>query len=259
MEPTNSKVKAVAKEILDAKVHIQALRTQLERAETDLQRLYEKEAAILEISKDHHRVLSAVRHLPEDVLREICLECVADRIPALNDSRTPLPYILAQISSGMRHIALTTPMIWARMNVEPYFITHRHISSNQAYLALARRSIQWFERAAGLPLTLHVWDPTFSPDSKTRVEEGDSDPSSSLFDALLSYSSRLKEIKFTSSCHYMSTPMIRIAALAAADLPYSSQLTLNSIACSHTCYFQTLSVSSQHHPQTCIIVNRRYP
>ena len=223
MEPTNARLKTMEKEISDAKAHIQALKSQLERAETVLQHLYEQETAILETCKDHHCVLSAVRHLPEDVLREICLTCVADRIPALT-SRIPLPYVLAQISSEMRHIALTTPIIWARMKITPHFTSDNF--NKWTYMTLANRAIKWFERAAGLPLTLHMWDPTSSTSSQTRVEDGESDPSSILFDALLSYSTHLKEIKFTSSCHYMSAPMMRITALAATDLPMLQSVSL---------------------------------
>ncbi len=37
---------------------------------------------------------------------------------------------------------------------------------------------------------------------------------------------RLKEIRFTSGCHYMSIPMTRIAALSAADLPILQSVSL---------------------------------
>ncbi len=99
-------------------VHIDALKLQIEQAENKLHRLREEEAAILDVFADHDRVFAPFRKLPEDVLREICVACVQDAIPELSYGDTPMPYILGQICSGMRHVALTTPVIWASMGVD---------------------------------------------------------------------------------------------------------------------------------------------
>ncbi|KJA14561.1 hypothetical protein HYPSUDRAFT_150215, partial [Hypholoma sublateritium FD-334 SS-4] len=112
MAPTNANLKDVDAQISDMMAHIQALKAQVEQAETKLQRLRDEEAAILETFADHRRIFSPFRNLPEDVLREICLQaCVEGDMPTLSyGRRSPgLPYILAQICSEMRHIALTTP------------------------------------------------------------------------------------------------------------------------------------------------------
>ena len=220
MVPINVKLKSVEEEISDTISHIQALKLQVEQAETKLQRLREKKTAIWETSKDHRRVLSAVRDLPEDVVREICIACVADSIPTLSSDQTPLPYVLAHICSGMRRIILTTPVIWARMNVVPDFRSDR-----LTYSVLARRASEWFERANGLPLTLYISDPTLS---QTRPENSKrEDPSDILLDALISYSVRWKEIKLTSNCQYLSRPMARIAKLTAIDLPLLESVSHN--------------------------------
>ena len=58
-----------------------------------------------------------------------------DAIPTLTEYRIPLPYVLAQISSGMRRIELTTPIVWARMEVPFYY--RREIMGKQDYLILA--------------------------------------------------------------------------------------------------------------------------
>ncbi|KJA18813.1 hypothetical protein HYPSUDRAFT_119669, partial [Hypholoma sublateritium FD-334 SS-4] len=98
--------------ISDIVQHIQALKAQVEQVEVKLQRLREEEAAISETFADQHRVLSLIRNLPEDVLREILIECVKYPIPILEYGGTPMPYVLAQVSSGLRNIALATPHIW---------------------------------------------------------------------------------------------------------------------------------------------------
>ncbi len=82
------------------------------------------------------------RDLPEDVLRQICIAYVADSIPTLSSDQIPLPYVLSPPNAAeMRRIVLTTPIIWARMNVVPDFRSDR-----LTYSVLASRAIEWFER-----------------------------------------------------------------------------------------------------------------
>ena len=123
--------------------HLQGLKARSEQAEQKLQYLREKAAAIIKTSEDYCRVLTAVRYLPEDVLHEILIACVECTIPVLSYRNTSLPYVLAQISSGIRRIVLTTPIIWARMDVPSYFLNHR-LRKNAVYLTLSRRAIEWF-------------------------------------------------------------------------------------------------------------------
>ena len=125
MAPTNAKLKVVQGQICDTIAHIEALKLQVEQAETKLQRLREEEAAIQETFADHRRIFSPFRNLPEDVLREICITYVEMHMPTLTYRRNIKPrpyhngpYVFTQISSEMRHIALTTPRLWATMNVD---------------------------------------------------------------------------------------------------------------------------------------------
>ncbi len=118
MAPTNEKLQDVRGQISETVAHIEALKLQVQQAESKLQRLLDDEAAMLKTSEDHRRVLSAIRIVPEDVLREICIACVEEEMPRLSYCTTPLPYVLAQISRGMRHIALATSAIWASMDVQ---------------------------------------------------------------------------------------------------------------------------------------------
>ncbi|KJA14229.1 hypothetical protein HYPSUDRAFT_49363 [Hypholoma sublateritium FD-334 SS-4] len=221
MAPTNAKLSVVEAQISDTMAHIQALKLQIEEREIKLQRLHEEKAAILETFADHRRVFSPFRNLPEDVLREICIACVEDSAPTLTYRTTPLPYRLAQISSEMRHVALTAPFIWASMYID--YGTFGSKRDTQAYSILARRASEWFERAGGLALTIFIQDPSWP---HSRFKRGESDPSSILFDTIFSYSTRWKEIKFESSCQVTSPLMVRIAALAAVDVPLLQSVSL---------------------------------
>ncbi|KJA19013.1 hypothetical protein HYPSUDRAFT_44687 [Hypholoma sublateritium FD-334 SS-4] len=225
MAPAQAKLKDVETQISDTVEHIQALKAQVEQAEIKLQRLREEEAAILETFADHRRVFSPFRNLPEDVLREICIACVKCDMPTLKyRGRTPLPYVLAQISSGLRNIALTTPRVWASMKVWiGGFFLHSPEQYHQAYSILAQKASKWFERAGSLALTVSIEDFSFIREG---TEDSESDHPNILFDALLSCSTRWKELQFASHCTVAFTPMLRIAALTAVDVPLLKSVSL---------------------------------
>ncbi len=95
MAPMDEKLKDVRGQISETVAYIEVLKSQVQQAESKLQHLHEEEAAILKTSEGHRRVLSAIRTLPEDVLREICIACVEEEMPSLSYRTTPLPYVLA--------------------------------------------------------------------------------------------------------------------------------------------------------------------
>ncbi|KJA19015.1 hypothetical protein HYPSUDRAFT_44689 [Hypholoma sublateritium FD-334 SS-4] len=226
MAPSTAKLKVVEAHISDTIAHIEALKSQVEQAKIKLQRLREEEAVILESFADHRQVFSPFRNIPEDVLREICAAYVEADAPTLSWRRIiPSPYLLAQICSGMRHLALTTPVIWASMNVciGP-FSFHRCEFSQRVYSIMASRASEWFERAGGLAISVSIEDESYSD---TTVEHSVSDPSNILFNTLVSYSTRWKGIKLYSTCHTLTTPMVRIAALTADDLPLLQSVSIH--------------------------------
>ena len=92
------------------------------------------------------------------------------------------------------------------------------------YAILARRAIEWFERAGDLALTVTILD---SSSLSAPFNGGvDSDPTSVLFRALLSFSTRWEAFNFTSSHRTLPTSMIRIAALTAAHVPLLQSVSL---------------------------------
>ncbi len=158
--------------------------------------------------------------------RDICVACTVedDIIPLLAYRHTPMPYILGQICSGMRHVALTTPLIWAKMQMHIGIVSYHNVTLPRApYAILAKKAIEWFERAGGLALTVILLD---SPLFYAVFYDRESHPARVFFDVLLSYSKRWKNFHFCSYRSTLSIPIIRIAALTAADLPLLQSVTL---------------------------------
>ncbi len=224
MVPANEKLKVVQRRISKITAQIEVLKCQL-------QLLQDEEAAIMNTLSDHRLGFSPFRNLPEDILREICVASVQGNIPELSYGHTPMPYVLGQICSGMRRIALTTPQIWASMrcqfgvNIIP---SNRKITAEESYPILAHRAIEWFERSGRLALTVIIQD-------ASRVYEllanMNSDPTSIVFDAILSYSPRLKEIHFTARCRpgILPAAMLRIASLTSDDVPLLQSISLRFV------------------------------
>ncbi len=123
----------------------------------------------------------------------------------------------------MRQITLTTPIIWASMDVDIRQYYSGTWLREQAYKALSRRVMEWFSRSGGMPLTLFIRDPSRGV---FRSDTMKAHPADILLDALFSYSALWKNIHFDSGCEYISIPILRILALKAADVPILQSITL---------------------------------
>lgn len=225
MSPTNEFLKAVEAQISEAMDHIQEPKSRTVKMETKLQDLREEDAAILKKPADHIRALSDFQNLPEDVIREIFNACVEADMPTLSFGFTPFPCVLAQISSGMRHIALTTPFIWATMNVRTnLFYLDNKQARKEAYEILASKASEWLDRAGGMALTVFMQVPNCYAYT---LEDVQSDPSNILFDTLFRYSTCWKRIQIESSYGDVpSAPILRMAALTTVDVPLLESITL---------------------------------
>ncbi|KAF8195204.1 hypothetical protein K438DRAFT_1719405, partial [Mycena galopus ATCC 62051] len=67
--------------------------------------------ALHEAIDAHQALVSLLRRLPEDVIREIFIACLpSSGNPVMNSQEAPL--LLTHVCSGWRRIALTTPSLW---------------------------------------------------------------------------------------------------------------------------------------------------
>ncbi|KJA23694.1 hypothetical protein HYPSUDRAFT_137356, partial [Hypholoma sublateritium FD-334 SS-4] len=112
MAPISAKLRVVEAQISETTALIQALKAQVKQAETKLRRLHAQAAALSETLAYHRRIFSPFRNIPEDLLREICIQACMGNMPTLSYHVNPAPYVLSQICSGMRRIVLTTPIVW---------------------------------------------------------------------------------------------------------------------------------------------------
>lgn len=132
-------------------------------------------------------------------MREIFISC-AD-VGGLSELRygcTSLPYTLAQISSGMRRTALTTPAIWAAMLIDMdkfYDPDDLHHQKARKYSTMASRASEWLDRAGEVPLYMSIAEST---NSYAGLRDDQPHSCNILFDTLFRYSTRWKILRISS-------------------------------------------------------------
>ncbi len=198
MAPATAELKTLAENISKSIAQVQALKSQLKHAEIGLERLRKKEAAILESTAYHRGVISPFRDFPEDILREICHAFVESEIsmlacPHIASTPPPAPYLLMHISSGIRHIVLQTPSIWASINFQIDSSSNR--VDEQKFTTFICEARKWLQRAGGLALSINVLDLAYGNGGQSGVNLG-FNAANTLFDFLLTYSTRWKSVRF---------------------------------------------------------------
>ncbi len=212
MAPTNAKLKMVEGQISDTMDLIEALKLQVEQAEIKLQRLRMRKWRswrILQITGESFLPLGISQRMffaryPSHAFKQWHTSIVLLEIYTHSNalpSRPDLPWVTTCCMDNAMYLASMDVRIWSE------------------YANSTQRAIEWLGRSGGLALTLII---DFHAGN-------DSNHYSALFDVLLDYSTRWKEIKFASYSPNLPIPMIRIASLKAADLPLLQSVSLNFV------------------------------
>ncbi|KAJ7168662.1 hypothetical protein C8R46DRAFT_1350259 [Mycena filopes] len=183
----------------------------LERTLTELK----TRRAVLATDIDAHlALLSPVRRLPDDILREIFVSSLPSTHNAIMAEREA-PLLICHVCSGWRSIAFTTPRLWSSLHV---------VIRDKADTTLILAK-EWLTRAGVLPLSLSIGC------SRSLDKIPDDYPLLSLF---LSVSKRWKSIQFATPMDRHDLLSARLATLSPADVP-----TLTHIS-STTPYFDVV-------------------
>ncbi|KAK6977489.1 hypothetical protein R3P38DRAFT_2666234 [Favolaschia claudopus] len=95
----------------------------------------------------HKALISPVRQIPEDILREIFHACLpTSRNARMSTSDAPL--LLGHICRGWRNIVMSTPTLWTSIHIHLDFLT----ASNQRLAG----AMHWLNRTVSSPLSLSL-------------------------------------------------------------------------------------------------------
>ncbi|KAJ7160159.1 hypothetical protein C8R46DRAFT_956340 [Mycena filopes] len=167
-------------------------RAEIWRLDREVARLRAQRHEFKKFVAGHSALISPIRQLPSDVLREIFLACIPTKGNAVMSAREA-PLLLGRICSVWRIIALSTPRLWASLHIaEPD--TDLPLS---LYNGCLRLVTTWLNRSGALPLSISF---------HRRGHTG----ASPFFDALVTFSPRWKHISLSGQ------PQI---LLSRADVP----------------------------------------
>ncbi|KAJ7923355.1 hypothetical protein B0H13DRAFT_2316545 [Mycena leptocephala] len=141
------------KELSDVTEEINRLQSMIDEAARKRDRLQQ----FIDV---HLALLSPVRRLPDDVVREVFIATLpSSRNPAISSDEGPL--LLCGICKSWRAVALATPRLWASIHIVIP-------AASKLQAALVSLVATWFERSGTVPLEISmvyskIWDP--EPDS----------------------------------------------------------------------------------------------
>ncbi|KAJ7162278.1 hypothetical protein C8R46DRAFT_346944 [Mycena filopes] len=118
-----------------------------ERLDNLIQELSTQRDKIRTYIASHRALISTPRRLPRDIIDEIFLACLpTTRNATMSFKEAPL--LLCRVCSAWRHIALSTPALWASLHIPFHFV----LADERRMPAL----VEWLERSGACPLSLSL-------------------------------------------------------------------------------------------------------
>ncbi|KAJ7447123.1 hypothetical protein B0H11DRAFT_2290284 [Mycena galericulata] len=176
----------------------------------------------------HLALVSPVRRLPDDVVREIFVAALpSDRNAIMSEEEAPL--LLSHISQGWRNLALSTPRLWSTLH-----IVTPPVSSVQSHIPKLHQIngavVTWLSRSGTLPVSISFIAPRpylsrgASEDEISALPEATRSASFTLIQTLIEFCTRWRSIRFKMPDDSYLTPL---AALSVSDVPKLSSIEMN--------------------------------
>ncbi|KAJ6545049.1 hypothetical protein DFH09DRAFT_659087 [Mycena vulgaris] len=143
--PSDAQLPVIRRAIERVEKEISATDNHLARLRGAMDQLIRRRAEQADFVKSHRAILSAIRCFPSKILSEIFEKSV--NASATFDPRRNEPWMIAQVCSRWRTVALTSPRLWRH-----FFLPYRQNIHDDAYLMRAL-SLQ-LERASHAPLSI---------------------------------------------------------------------------------------------------------
>ncbi|KAF7374485.1 F-box domain-containing protein [Mycena sanguinolenta] len=149
--PSDEEVRKICTQIERAESDISTTNAHISRLQCAMKDLISHRAKLEAFIQSHKAVISAQRRLPNEILLEIFGHCVDPLAPL--DPRYNMSWIISQVCSLWRILALNSPQLWR------YFIleNQRHINDiDEKHCYFRRWSAIQLGRARHIPLFIHL-------------------------------------------------------------------------------------------------------
>lgn len=176
---------------------------QLNDLDTRILNLQAKQNQLNDIIIPHLALLSPIRRIPQDVFREIFVQCLPTEYNSIMSARAP-PLLLGRVCGSWGGISRTTPKLWSSIHIA--IPDSFHVQDFTAAVTY------WLDMSGALPLSITVYQSSLYGNRKGR----------DLFPYLISLSKRWKHIHLS----LLPTDFPPFAALSAEDVPLLESLSI---------------------------------
>ncbi|KAH6896162.1 hypothetical protein BKA70DRAFT_1116954, partial [Coprinopsis sp. MPI-PUGE-AT-0042] len=152
---------------------IEAVEPRIVSLDAEIDALKKRRAIYASFVADHRALISPIRHMPPDILRNIFSHCVPYDTPGKVMQASEAPLLLVQICRHWRDLAIKTPTLWStiflKIPVPPKGNSYQGNIPQALFVSLAnvwRRKVEslvnittaWLSRAEGCPLSIFFRD-----------------------------------------------------------------------------------------------------
>lgn len=221
--PTEEDVASIKQRISEPLARLVKLDEEIAVADARVQSLRQARADLLDGIEGYRRLISPVRRVPPDILREVFINCLPDdRNPTMSSDEAPV--VLTRISSQWRTLALTTPRLWASLHIavpnsSPVFVgsydpqTGERLTLSEVTEVRLAATTEWIKKAGTLPLSFSIHEHDGYPPT---------DFCKKFIQCILPYRARWKSINL--AC--VTASFLAIHDLPQAEVPMLQSLSL---------------------------------
>ncbi|KAF8815974.1 hypothetical protein BYT27DRAFT_6482751 [Phlegmacium glaucopus] len=234
--PTTPEIVHIKELLVGPEIEVANLKAEINRAQSLLDDLNYK-MKILQDGIDEHRwLLSPIRRISDDILREIFVRCLPSNHNALMSS-SGAPLILGRICSHWRSILFHTPAMWASLHIPiPHFPEGRpRLDGLQRLTAISKFNIdiqqrcdvvrEWLCRSGTLPLDISIYSPqSLAPPTTPAVPPP---PLQAYISLLLPFSYRWRSLQLCVLSGAFNDYLKPLATLVEEEIPILTFLNIH--------------------------------
>ncbi|KAJ8084968.1 hypothetical protein PM082_003745 [Marasmius tenuissimus] len=159
-------------EVADLHRIIHEPEARIRELEAEISRLQSERDRLQAFVNNHRQLLSPVRRLPVEVLKEIFVQCLpVEHLPIT--STTEFPLLLTRICRHWKEVAITTPHLWCSIHI--YIPSPANEIDGDQFLSIIRQRHEgierWLHRSGSVPLNISFSMGELSRDPTELVHE----------------------------------------------------------------------------------------
>ncbi|ESK90582.1 hypothetical protein Moror_4251 [Moniliophthora roreri MCA 2997] len=220
----------------------------LEALEAEISRLQSQREELKFFIDNHRSLLSPIRRISTDILREVFMRCLPEDYLPTNDI-CEAPLLLTSICRSWHEVAISTPRLWNRIHISLRYPLSPVNNFFRSWMQTSSEGLKlWLERSGKVPLTLSLRTSPGWGRQRGGHTYGDTAELEGLyadfFRLLFPYASRWKSLSLT------VTPAVRdvLGELSVGKLTLLEEFKMNPDYITDLGAWEALSIIFRHSP-----------